>query len=103
MKSVKAAVTGSTSEPARLRRFVRIAEVRQLTGLSTSTIYLKMSQGEFPRQVRLFDSNLRNAVVWLEDELIAWQEARIAERDQPPSKPERKRKTGYPAITVTAG
>ena len=60
-----------------VKKFLRIREVVQVTGLPVSTLYEKIAAGEFPRQVRLSP----RAVGWLEDEILAWQESRIAERD----------------------
>jgi prophage regulatory protein len=34
-------------------RLIRIGEVKKLTGLSTATLYRKISTGEFPRPVQL--------------------------------------------------
>jgi prophage regulatory protein len=48
-----------------------------MTGLGRSAIYDAMSKGTFPRQVPLG----RRAVGWLENEIAAWIEARLAERD----------------------
>ena len=53
-----------------LRR--RTVEAR--TGLSRSTIYLRMAQGTFPKSVPL---GVR-AVGWLEDEIEAWLQAQVA-------------------------
>ena len=50
------------------RRILRRCEVEVLTGLPKSTIYLKMQQGVFPRQIRLG----RRSVGWYEDEVAAW-------------------------------
>jgi prophage regulatory protein len=58
-------------------RFLRIRQVRDITGLPQSSIYEAITKSEFPRQVRLG----RQRVGWLESEIRAWQNARIAERD----------------------
>jgi len=60
------------------RRFLRIAEVRQRTGLSVPTIYRLIAAQRFPASVPLG----LNSVGWLEDELDAWSDQRIAERDR---------------------
>jgi prophage regulatory protein len=81
--------------PPRLRRFIRLPEVERLAGLKAAAIYDKMSRGEFPRQVPLTDNpNARKkGVAWIVEEIVAWQEARIADRDaQPPRKPYRPRR-----------
>jgi prophage regulatory protein len=36
-----------------VERLIRIAEVKRLTGISTATLYRKISTKEFPRPVRL--------------------------------------------------
>jgi len=60
-----------------LERFLRRAEVQNLTGLGRSTIYDKMAAGDFPKPVPLTSG----AVGWIEREVAAWQAARIAARD----------------------
>jgi len=47
-----------------LRRHI----VEEITGLSRSTIYEKMSRGEFPRPVRIG----RRAVAWPESAIAEW-------------------------------
>ena len=60
-----------------LRRFIRIKEVQLVTGLPRATVYQKMAEGVFPKNFRLTP----RIVGWLADEIAAWQQARIAERD----------------------
>ncbi len=57
-------------------RFVRLAEVVQLTGVSRSTIYRWMANGEFPKQVSLGG----NTVAWLESDVEDWIHRRISTR-----------------------
>jgi prophage regulatory protein len=59
------------------QRILRRAEVEQTTGLPRATIYDKIAKGMFPRPIKLGE----RSVGWLEKEIIAWQTARIAERD----------------------
>lgn len=54
---------------------LRRHDVEARTGLSRSTIYLRMAQGVFPRAISL--GGLR-AVGWLESEINAWLHERIA-------------------------
>ena len=54
---------------------LRLPAVKARTGLSRSTIYLRISRGEFPKQVSLG----ARAVGWLESEIDAWVESRIKE------------------------
>jgi prophage regulatory protein len=60
---------------------LRRADVERATGLPRSTIYELMARGTFPKPIRLG----ARAVGWLETEIVAWQRARVAERDQPKS------------------
>jgi prophage regulatory protein len=52
---------------------LRMRQVRLRTGLSRSTIYLKIKTGEFPVQVSLGP----RAVGWLEAEIDRWIASRI--------------------------
>ena len=56
-------------------RFLRLPEVLARTGLSRSTIYVRLEQGRFPRPVSLGD----RAVGWVESEIDEWIRNRIAE------------------------
>ena len=49
-------------------KILRIKEVIALTGLSRSSIYLKIAQGTFPVSIRLS----KRAVGWRETDLHAW-------------------------------
>ena len=53
---------------------LRLRQVKARTGLSRSTIYLKIKVGEFPAQVSLGP----RAVGWLEAEIEHWIASRIA-------------------------
>ncbi|MFA7276623.1 MAG: AlpA family transcriptional regulator [Pseudobdellovibrionaceae bacterium] len=57
-------------------RFLRLADVKERTGLSRSTIYLNISKGTFPRNISLGN----RCVAWLESEIDAWMQARITHR-----------------------
>jgi prophage regulatory protein len=52
---------------------LRLPAVKARTGLSRSTIYLRVSQGTFPRPVRLGG----RAVGWLEAEVQDWLQRQI--------------------------
>lgn len=60
---------------AQPRRFIKLPEVRALTTLSTSEIYRRIAAGTFPVQIMLGPKS----AVWIEAEVLAWCEARIAE------------------------
>lgn len=49
-------------------RFMRIDEVISATGLGRNTIYRRMREGTFPRQVRLGP----NSVAWLQSTISEW-------------------------------
>lgn len=54
-------------------RFLRLPEVLARTGLSRSTIYVRLDQGRFPRPVSLG----ARAVGWIESEVDEWIRKRI--------------------------
>ena len=56
-------------------RFLRLPEVLERTGLSRSTIYVRLAAGRFPRPVALGG----RAVGWIEAEVDEWVRERIAE------------------------
>ena len=58
------------------RRIIRRPAVEHKTGLSRSTIYAEMAAGKFPKPVPLGPGS----VGWLENEIEAWIEERIAKR-----------------------
>ena len=57
---------------------LRFPTVKARTGLSRSTIYLRISRGTFPAPVSLGG----RAVGWIEAEVHAWLTARVAQRRQ---------------------
>ena len=60
------------------QHILRLPTVKAITGLSRSTIYLRMSEGSFPRQVNLGS----RAVDWLASEIDHWIEEKLASRNQ---------------------
>lgn len=57
------------------RRFIRLPQVQELTSLSRSEIYRRIAAGTFPAQVKIGAAH----AVWIESEVAAWVDARIAE------------------------
>ncbi len=53
---------------------LRRKQVEKRVGLSRSTIYAKIAAGEFPAPIALS----ARVVGWLESDIIAWIESRIA-------------------------
>jgi prophage regulatory protein len=56
---------------------LRRKQVEKRTGLSRSTIYLRIQNGTFPRPIKLG----ARAVGWLENEIEAWLTARMEIRN----------------------
>ncbi len=56
------------------QKILRLRAVKEWTGLSRSTIYLMIKNGDFPSSVRIG----ARAVGWLESDLYAWVESRIS-------------------------
>jgi prophage regulatory protein len=52
---------------------LRLPAVKARTGLSRSTIYLRVSEGSFPKPVSLGD----RAVGWLEADVQQWLQRRV--------------------------
>lgn len=50
-------------------RILRLPQVRERVGLSTSTLYRRMAAGQFPRAVALGSAR---TVGWRESEITAW-------------------------------
>ena len=56
-------------------KIIRLPEVKSRTGLSRSSIYLRISKGDFPASISLGD----RAVGWLEADVDQWLDERIAD------------------------
>lgn len=68
-------MAAKTSPDQLPRRFIKLPKVKEYTSLSTSEIYRRLAAGTFPAQVTLGPKS----VVWVEAEVLAWCDARIAE------------------------
>ena len=55
-------------------RFVRLPEVKTIVGFGKSTIYAKVSDGTFPKPIKLAD----RITVWKLSDLDKWVEEQIA-------------------------
>lgn len=55
-------------------KILRLPAVMACTGLSRSSIYLRIAEGSFPKPVALG----RRAVGWLESEVAAWIDEQVA-------------------------
>ena len=55
-------------------KFIKLPPVEQITGMSCSEIYRRIAAGTFPKQIKLGPKS----VVWIESEVLAWCDERIA-------------------------
>lgn len=60
-----------------MEKLLRLPEVKELTGRSTTRIYADMNAGTFPKPVKIG----ARAVAWRESELSAWLADRVKERE----------------------
>lgn len=56
-----------------MKRFIKLAQVKSMTGLSKSSIYAMMQMGNFPMQVKTG----ARCVAWIESEIQEWIEEKI--------------------------
>lgn len=68
-------LSGKSSAPS-LRQIWRLPTVQQYTGLSKSTIYQLIKDGNFPAAYKLGDGSAR-AVGWDSLEVQAWIDSRL--------------------------
>lgn len=61
-----------------IKKIYRLPDVMHMTGLSRSSIYLRISTDEFPKPVKIG----RRAVGWPEDSIIAWQSKMMEAQDE---------------------
>ena len=54
-------------------RLLRLPEVKQMTGLSKSSIYLRIASGTFPKQIPLGP----RVVAWSENAVKTWIQSQI--------------------------
>lgn len=58
-------------------RILRMKMVVEITGLARSTVYKYIAEGIFPKPITLGS----RSVGWVESEVFAWIQARVAERN----------------------
>jgi prophage regulatory protein len=76
-------------------RFLRLPDVTAMTGLSVSHLYELMSDKKFPQNISLSD----RVVVWSQREVLNWQAAKMATRDNVSDRPTSKhRKAGLKGV-----
>ncbi|WP_460951616.1 helix-turn-helix transcriptional regulator [Pseudomonas marginalis] len=65
----------SATNQAPSRKFIKIIHVKELYSRSTSEVYRRIAASIPPKQITLGPK----CVVWIEAEVLAWLDARIAE------------------------
>jgi prophage regulatory protein len=58
-------------------RFIKIGEVKEITGLSRTAIYDSIAKGRFPKQLKISE----RSVVWDEAEIHQWMEGCLQSRN----------------------
>ena len=61
-----------------IKKMYLLPEVMDMTGLSRSSIYLRVSTDEFPKPVKIG----RRAIGWPEESIIAWQAKMMEAQDE---------------------
>ena len=61
-----------------IKKMYRLPDVMNMTGLSRSSIYLRVSTDEFPKPVKIG----RRAIGWPEESIIAWQAKMMEAQDE---------------------
>lgn len=61
-----------------IKKMYRLPDVMNMTGLSRSSIYLRISTNEFPKPVKIG----RRAIGWPEESIIAWQAKMMEAHDE---------------------
>ena len=67
----------SSSERPSLNKVIKLSEVKQITTLSTASIYRKIKDKSFPRQIKLGE----RSSAWFYEEIMQWLEDKRIERD----------------------
>ncbi|BCD83642.1 DNA-binding protein [Pseudomonas solani] len=66
------------SAAEKIDRFLRLGDVLVITGLARTTVYRRMSEGTFPKQVRI---GLKS-VAWRQSDIAQWMSNPTASGDQ---------------------
>lgn len=72
LKPVRTTHDADTLNKRRIR-MLRLAQVRELTGLGKTKIYELQAEGDFPMRVKI----TKHSVAWIEDEVQAWLARRV--------------------------
>lgn len=55
------------------KRLIRLSQVREMTGLSKTSIYARIAEGTFPRQIPIGP----RIVAWIDSDIKEWIETQI--------------------------
>ena len=67
----------SSSTRLSFNKVIKLNEVKHLTTLSTASIYRKIKDNSFPRQIKLGE----RSSAWFYEEIMQWLEEKRIERD----------------------
>ena len=67
----------SISERPSLNKVIKLSEVKQITTLSTASIYRQIKDKSFPKQIKLGE----RSSAWFYEEIIQWLEDKRIKRD----------------------
>ena len=56
------------------KEFLRMKDIQQMTALSKSTIYRLISEGSFPKQVKIG----KRTVVWVRSDVSNWMDQQLS-------------------------
>jgi prophage regulatory protein len=70
----------NTAQKVEPIEYIRLPEVRRITGLSTATIYRMAVGGKFPRQAKVGEQ----AVAWIRAEVEQWATSKAEARMRVP-------------------
>lgn len=77
VKQMNRAIPAPADETERFAddiEFIRLREVKRITGMGTTYIYEKVKAGDFPGQIKLGP----RAVAWIKAEVLAWAREQVA-------------------------
>ena len=58
------------------QKIIKLPRVKEITTLSRPTIYRRMAEGKFPKQIKLSE----RASAWVEQEVLDWLDSCIEDR-----------------------
>lgn len=77
MPAELAVMDSAKASMPKMKRFLRLRQVIETTGVSRSAIYRKIAASDFPRPIHIGP----NSVAWSEAEILRWMDERELSRD----------------------